>query len=154
MKKERMFSEEKRIKPQRPDRQTRSDQVSAAKPTRLASLHQRIGNRALQRLLAQRSGRGPTELDDETAERITRERSGGQPLPGSLQASMGQAMESDLSGVRVHTSRESDSLNRDLGARAFTTGQDVFFREGAYEPHSSAGQELIAHELTHVVQQG
>ena len=151
MKKERAFSEEKRIKPQRPDRRTRGDQTSStAKPTRLASLHQRIGNRALQRLLAQRSGRGPTELDDGTAQRITRERSGGQPLPGSLQSSMGETMGADLSGVRVHTSRESDALSRDLGARAFTTGQDVFFREGAYDPKSSAGQELIAYPIVAV----
>ena len=54
----------------------------------------------------------------------------------------------DLSGVRVHTSPEADDLSHQLGAKAFTTNQDVFFREGAYEPHSSAGQELIAHELT------
>jgi len=49
--------------------------------------------------------------------------------------------------------RGSDSLNRALSARAFTTGQDIFFREGAYQPGSSIGRELIAHELTHVVQQ-
>jgi hypothetical protein len=55
--------------------------------------------------------------------------------------------------VRVHTSGESDALNRDLGAKAFTTGQDIFFREGAYQPHTTGGQELLAHELTHVVQQ-
>jgi hypothetical protein len=51
------------------------------------------------------------------------------------------------------TPREADSLSHQLGAKAFTTGQDVFFREGNYDPHSSGGQELIAHELTHVVQQ-
>jgi len=67
---------------------------------------------------------------------------------------MSNATGHDLSGVRVHTSPDSDDLNRQLGAKAFTTGQDVFFREGAYDPHSSSGQELIAHELTHVVQQG
>ena len=60
----------------------------------------------------------------------------------------------NLGGVNVHTSPEADELNQQLGAKAFTTGQDIFFRSGAYDPHSSAGQELIAHELTHVVQQG
>jgi hypothetical protein len=44
-------------------------------------------------------------------------------------------------------------LNKQLGAKAFTTGNDIFFRQGQYDPHSSAGQELIAHEATHVVQQ-
>jgi hypothetical protein len=59
----------------------------------------------------------------------------------------------DFSGVRVHASPEADSLNQDLSARAFTTGQDIFFKQGEYKPASSEGQELIAHELTHVVQQ-
>ncbi|MEM5776359.1 MAG: DUF4157 domain-containing protein, partial [Anaerolineaceae bacterium] len=60
----------------------------------------------------------------------------------------------DLSGVRVHQGAASDQLNRQLDARAFTTGQDIFFRAGEYNPGSSGGQELLAHELTHVVQQG
>lgn len=121
--------------------------------TGLASLQQLVGNRAVQRLLAQRSGDGPFELDDDTAGRINRERGGGQPLDTALQKQASASMGHDLSGVRVHTSPEAHELSRQLSAKAFTTGQDVFFREGAYEPHSSAGQELIAHELTHVVQQ-
>jgi hypothetical protein len=44
-------------------------------------------------------------------------------------------------------------LNQQLSAKAFTTGQDIFFRQGAYDPGSGNGRELIAHELTHVVQQ-
>jgi len=117
-------------------------------------LQHRVGNRAVQRMLIQRSGEGPAELDNETAARINRERSGGQDLDGGVQTSLGEAMGQDFSEVRVHTSKEADTLNQELGARAFTTGQDVFFREGEYDPHSSAGKELIAHELTHVAQQG
>jgi hypothetical protein len=55
--------------------------------------------------------------------------------------------------VRVHASPEDADLSQQLNARAFTTGQDIFFGEGAYQPGSSGGQELLAHELTHVVQQ-
>jgi len=66
---------------------------------------------------------------------------------------VGAAIGNDFSSVKVHTSPEADSLNRQLNARAFTTGKDIFFREGEYQPHSSSGQELIAHELTHVAQQ-
>ena len=55
--------------------------------------------------------------------------------------------------MRVHTGPRADSLNHTLQAKAFTTGQDIFFRQGAYNPASSGGQELLAHELTHVVQQ-
>jgi hypothetical protein len=66
---------------------------------------------------------------------------------------MGQAMGADFSGVKVHTDAQSDQLNQSIQAKAFTTGQDVFFRQGEYNPGSRGGQELIAHELTHVVQQ-
>jgi hypothetical protein len=119
----------------------------------LTTFQQRVGNRAVQRLLAQRSGDGPFDLDDSTAERINRERSSGQALDGDVQSKMGEATGQDFSDVKVHTGPESHALNEDLSAKAFTTGQDIFFREGAYDPASSGGQELLAHELTHVVQQ-
>jgi len=66
---------------------------------------------------------------------------------------MESALSADFGGVRVHTDNQAHTLNRELSARAFTTGQDIFFRKGAYEPGTSQGRELIAHELTHVVQQ-
>lgn len=121
-------------------------------PRGLSSLLQRVGNQAVQRLI-QRSGEGPTDLDEDTAEHINRERGGGRPLDSSVSEQLGSAMDQDFKGVQVHTSQESDDLNRQLGAKAFTTGTDIFFREGAYQPQSSAGRELIAHELTHVTQQ-
>jgi len=153
MAKERMPKEEKIIKQHKPESKEQPTGAAANLPA-LTGLQRLIGNRAVQRLLAQRAAHEPAELDDETAERIKRERSGGQPLEESAQAHIGEATGHDFSGVQVHTSPEADALSRQLGAKAFTTGQDVFFREGAYEPHSTAGQELIAHELTHVVQQG
>ena len=66
---------------------------------------------------------------------------------------MEQAFGADFSGVKVHTDGQSDQLNQSIQARAFTTGQDIFFRQGQYDPGSKGGQELLAHELTHVVQQ-
>jgi hypothetical protein len=80
-------------------------------------------------------------------------RGSGQPLDPNLQTKMEQVMGSDFSGVKIHTDAQSDQLNQSIQAKAFTTGQDVFFRQGAYNPKSKEGQELIAHELTHVVQQ-
>jgi hypothetical protein len=59
----------------------------------------------------------------------------------------------DFSGVRVHTDGEADQISQDLSARAFTTGSDIYFGQGEYRPSSTGGQELLAHELTHVVQQ-
>jgi len=60
----------------------------------------------------------------------------------------------DFSGVRVHTDAKADSLSRSLSAEAFTLGSDMFFRKNKYNPDSSGGQKLIAHESAHVVQQG
>jgi hypothetical protein len=122
----------------------------------LRRLQRQYGNRYVQRVveLAQRRGSGKGfQLDDETAGRISRARGGGQPLDSAVQAHMSEALGHDFSGVRVHTDPEAHTLNRQLSARAFTTGQDIFFRQGEYNPGSGSGRELIAHELTHVVQQ-
>jgi len=134
------------------DSRSKSNNPEGPAPT-LVDLQQQVGNRAVQRLIAQRSGQGSFELDDATANRINNQRGGGQALDSSIQTQMGSATGHDFKDVRVHTSPDSDDLNREVGARAFTTGSDIFFREGQYDPHSSSGQELIAHELTHVVQQ-
>ena len=134
----------------KPERRAEAPQ---AKMPRLAKLQRQIGNRAVQRLLAQRSGDGSFEIDEGTVSRINQERSGGQPLEGGFQQEMSESMDHDFSEVRVHTSPEADDLSQQIGAKAFTTGQDIFLREGTYEPHSGGGQELLAHELTHVVQQ-
>jgi hypothetical protein len=139
-----------------------SAQGSAAKAPRkappastdLAKLQHQVGNQAVQRFLAQRSAAGPTPLDEETANSIDRARGGGYALDEELQSSLGATMGYDFSQVNIHTSPEANQLNRQLGAKAFTTGQDVFFQADAYQPHTTAGRELIAHELTHVVQQG
>ncbi|MDA0366241.1 MAG: DUF4157 domain-containing protein, partial [Chloroflexi bacterium] len=86
-------------------------------------------------------------------ESSVRSAGGGQSLPGDVQAQMSGAMGADFSGVRVHADAQASSLNQSLGAEAFTTGSDMFFAQGRYNPGSTAGRRLIAHELTHVVQQ-
>ncbi len=126
--------------------------ILANKPS-VAPITYQLGNTALQRHLAQRITDAPFDLDDATAGRIHRARSGGQALDGAVQVQMSQALGHDFSGVRIHTDGEAHALNEQLNARAFTTGADIFFRSGAYSPQSSAGQQLLAHELTHVVQQ-
>ncbi|MFK8025638.1 MAG: DUF4157 domain-containing protein [Ilumatobacter sp.] len=94
------------------------------------------------------------ELDASVASEIDGARGGGRPLEAGLRRSLEPAFGSDFSQVRMHTGPRADRLNTALGARAFTTGSDVFVRSSDYAPRSRAGQELIAHELTHVVQQG
>jgi hypothetical protein len=104
--------------------------------------------------LQRRSLAGGGDASEELENSIQQARGGGQFLDPELQDKMGQAMGADFSDVKVHTDSQSDQLNQSIQAKAFTTGKDVFFRQGEYDPGSSSGQELIAHELTHVVQQG
>src|SRR5512133_2280904 len=148
--------EEKKGKVQKPSQEKASQDPSmhGNEPSNtVTTLQHQVGNQAVQRLLAQRSGNGPFDLNDETEARINNQRGGGQPLDGAIQTKMGDATGHDFSDVKVHTDPESHALNEELSAKAFTTGHDIFFREGAYQPGSGEGQELLAHELTHVVQQ-
>jgi len=101
----------------------------------------------------QRVGEEGGAIDSGLESQINSAKGGGQSLDSDLKQSMGQAMGADFSGVKVHTDSQSDQLNQSIQAKAFTTGSDVFFKQGEYNPSSKSGQELIAHELTHVVQQ-
>jgi hypothetical protein len=60
----------------------------------------------------------------------------------------------DFSRVRVHSDTRADESARTVQARAYTVGTDIVFRAGEYSPDSTDGQQLLAHELTHVIQQG
>jgi hypothetical protein len=93
------------------------------------------------------SGRGlPTEIDGA----LRRE---GQPIRSDALRFMESSFGRQFSGVRIHTDAQAADLARELQARAFTTGQHVFFAPGEYQPDHEQGRHLLAHELTHVVQQ-
>ena len=77
----------------------------------------------------------------------------GSPLPEDTRSSMESSFGADFSGVRVHTNDSAVQMNQELGAQAFTHGSDVYFNSGEYDTGSTEGQHLLAHELTHVVQQ-
>jgi hypothetical protein len=96
---------------------------------------------------------GSFEVGGDVENQIQTSKGGGQPLPDSTRSFLEPRFGQDFSGVRVHTGGESDGLNRSLSARAFTTGSDIFVRSSDYQPDSAGGRELLAHELTHVVQQ-
>ena len=79
---------------------------------------------------------------------------GGQPLPLSVRRFMEPRFGADFSGVQIHTDGAAAAKSRELNAAAFTTGNQIFFAKGAYQPESSEGRELLAHELAHTIQQG
>ena len=117
-------------------------------PQALQKLVGRAPNRALQSLVG--AGGGP--VPDQTEQVIQQEKGGGQSLESTTQAQMGSALGTNLAGVRVHSDDTSDQLAGELGARAFTVGSDIFFAANEYQPATSDGQRVIAHELTHVLQ--
>jgi hypothetical protein len=79
---------------------------------------------------------------------------GGRPLDRATRDFMEPRFGHDFSGVRVHTGAEAARSARSVQARAFTVGQDIVFGGGEYAPGTNAGQRLLAHELTHTIQQG
>lgn len=104
---------------------------------------------------AQSAAQDAQEIDPTISQAIESRRGGGAPLPEGLQRSMGAAFDgADFSAVRVHTGPQASALSESLQAQAFTTGKDVFFRDGAWAPETRTGQATIAHELTHTIQQG
>lgn len=94
------------------------------------------------------------EGDDQLARQLKEQKGNGTPLPREVRKEMGNSIGADFSNVRVHTGEEAAALSDELGAQAFTHGNDVYFNSGKYDTESSTGKHLLAHELTHVVQQG
>ncbi|WP_245557534.1 DUF4157 domain-containing protein [Deinococcus peraridilitoris] len=86
-------------------------------------------------------------------QRIQARRGAGNPLPEAVQRHLAQELNYDLSAVRIHADSEADILAKSVHAVAFTTGSDIFFRAGTYNPNTPGGLELLAHEVTHTVQQ-
>ena len=85
--------------------------------------------------------------------RLNRSRGGGQPLPETDRDFMETRLGVDFSNVRVHTNSDAIQMSRELNAHAFTHGRDIYFGSGRYSPGTSSGKRLLAHELTHVLQQ-
>jgi hypothetical protein len=142
---ERLHGRDRAIEAEAPDR----DDQSPAE--RLASS---VGNQAFGALAREGAGilpGGRVHPDVETT--IARTRGGGQSLDAGVASRFSEPLGDSLADVRVHTDPTADSLARSVSARAFTTGSDLYFAKGQYEPGSSHGDRLLAHELTHVVQQ-
>lgn len=79
---------------------------------------------------------------------------GGSKLSGNTKSQMESEFGSDFSNVRIHTDSNAVGMNNQVQAHAFTHGSDIYFNEGTYQPDQKEGTKLLAHELTHVVQQG
>ena len=98
------------------------------------------------------SGQTPA-LTPKVESQINSLQGGGEPLPESVRADFEPRFGVDFSDVRVHKGSQAAETARSINARAYTTGRDVAFGAGEYAPETDEGKKLIAHELTHVVQQ-
>ncbi len=85
--------------------------------------------------------------------RLNAKSGGGQPLPEGTRTFMESRFGHNFSQVRIHNDAEAAQMNRELKAQAFTRQRDIYFGSGKYKPDSREGQHLLAHELTHLVQQ-
>jgi Domain of unknown function (DUF4157) len=126
-------------------------------------LQSQVGNANIARWLAQRAAPDDEDIQakhetvgieggaagPETTASIQSLRGGGSPLDQGMRSSMEASFGTSFADVRVHSNDQADTLNRRLTARAFTTGNDIFLRRDA----SPGDARLMAHELTHVVQQ-
>ena len=123
-------------------------------------------NDVAQRALAEEDTEGDTEeelqtkarsrtpkLDDDAIDLIRRARQGGRPLSEAERSYFEPRFGRDLSGVRVHSGAQANSATRRIRARAFTVGNDIVLGNGEYQASTPQGKRLLAHELTHVVQQ-
>jgi hypothetical protein len=79
--------------------------------------------------------------------------SGGQPLDDTTRTFMEQRFGHDFRSVRIHRDEAATASARSIGAHAYTVGNDIAFQSRLYNPHSTAGRRMLAHELAHVVQQ-
>ena len=96
---------------------------------------------------------GAGEVTVDFARGVQALRGGGRPLPESTRAFFESRFGHDFSRVRIHADARAAVLAKDINAKAFTSGNDVVFGAGAYQPHSHAGRHLLAHEMTHTLQQ-
>ncbi|MEB4593422.1 DUF4157 domain-containing protein, partial [Candidatus Thiothrix sp. Deng01] len=103
--------------------------------------------------LQRKGGDGAPTPSSQVQSAIHNKTTGGQPLGSEVRSYMEPRFGADFSTIRVHTDAESASLNNQLSARAFTYQNHVFFSRGQYQPGTGEGKHLLAHELTHTIQQ-
>lgn len=91
--------------------------------------------------------------DNELEGKLNNSKGSGKGLDKKAKKEMESGFGSDFSNVKIHTDANAIQMSQELGAQAFTNGNDVYFNEGKYNPNSKDGKHLLAHELTHTIQQ-
>jgi hypothetical protein len=142
------------------------DQVRVPEPPRhesappqaspVESLASQVGNHAFTQSIGRMQGDGLLEggaVHPSVEKAIASSRGSGTSLDRGVREKFSGQLGDSLSDVKIHADSTSDALARSVSARAFATGSDVYFAQGEYKPGTADGDKLLAHELTHVVQQ-
>ena len=125
------------------------------KPDVAVSIPQSGGNISLYPSdVMRQSGRGPPASSIPFEQTLASSKGSGSALPSDTRQFMESRIGADFSGVRIHTGTAAESMSRSVQAQAFAHGSDIYFNSGKYSPDTSTGKTLLAHELTHTVQQG
>jgi hypothetical protein len=103
--------------------------------------------------IQKKNGEGNNYANDSISAQIESGRGKGNALNGDTKSFMESAFRADFSGVHIHTGTDAAQMSRELNAQAFTVGSDIYFNSGKFAPDTSAGKQLLVHELTHTIQQ-
>lgn len=98
------------------------------------------------------SGRGPPMGD--FSSKLNQSKGSGQPMDSATNSFMSSRFGADFSNVKIHTGSYASKMSNSINAKAFTHRNHVYFNQGQYQPNSNQGKTLLAHELTHTIQQG
>ncbi|MBS1510472.1 MAG: DUF4157 domain-containing protein [Bacteroidetes bacterium] len=103
--------------------------------------------------IQKQGGYSSTAAPDNIASQVNAAKGTGSTIDESTKSFMQNRFNTDFSEVKIHTGSDAAQMNRQLNAKAFTVGNDIYFNEGEYNTSSTDGKHLLAHELTHTLQQ-
>lgn len=115
---------------------------------------EKVQRKPLASFIQRKESSAGTVASDAVSNKINASKGKGNHMDSNTQTFMQNRFGAGFSDVKIHTGGEAIQMNRELSAKAFTVGNDIYFNEGQYNPNSENGKHLLAHELTHTVQQG
>lgn len=114
---------------------------------------QQVHRKRLTSFIQRKANPAGSAVSDVVTSQIQATRGGGSPLSATTKSFMESRFGTDFSAVRIHSGNEAKALSDELNAQAFTVGSDIYFNSRKYAPQSFEGKYLLAHELTHTLQQ-
>ena len=115
---------------------------------------EKVQHKPLALFIQRKESSAGTFASDAVSNKLNASKGGGINMDSHTQTFMQNRFGADFTNVKIHTGGESIQMNRELNAKAFTFGNDIYFNEGQYNPVSNEGKHLLTHELTHTLQQG